>query len=101
MNKLLIALLTTLSIASSNADAHCCWRGGYYHGGGVGWVAPALVGGVIGYELARPNVVVEQPVYVQPVVPAVPQPLVPPVGYHYLNVQDPACNCSKTVLVPN
>jgi hypothetical protein len=44
------------------------YRGGYYGGGN--WVAPALIGGVIGYELSRPRyyeppVVVQQPVIVQ------------------------------------
>lgn len=40
------------------------YRGGYYHGGG--WVAPALIGGIVGYELAQPRAVyVNPPVYYQ------------------------------------
>ena len=48
---------------------------GYYPG--YGWVAPTVIGGVIGYEIARnqtpPPVIVQQPVIVQsvPVAPTV------------------------------
>lgn len=101
MKKLIISLALLSAFASAEA---CCYRGYYHHGGyygpGVGWVAPALVGGVIGYELARPNtVVVEQPpvVYVQP--QSVVQP--PPVGYHWQQMIDPQTNTTKIVLVPN
>jgi hypothetical protein len=57
-------------------------HGGYYRSGnGFNWVAPAVIGGVIGYELSRPRyyeppVVVQQPVIVQqqPVYSVTPQP---------------------------
>jgi hypothetical protein len=57
-------------------------HGGHYRGGyGYNWVAPAIIGGVIGYELNRPRyyetpVVVQQPVIVQqqPVYSVTPQP---------------------------
>ena len=67
MKKLLAAL--TLVAVSSTASAHG-WEGGhYYHGGGGGWgwVAPAVIGGVVVYEATRP------PVYVQPAPPVVVQ----------------------------
>jgi len=100
-------LLLTLILASlATASQACCYRGYYHHGGyygpGVGWVAPALVGGVIGYELARPNtVVVEQPpvVYVQPQTQPILQQ--PPVGYHWQQMIDPQTNTQRIVLVPN
>jgi len=40
---------------------------GYYPGYNYGWVAPTIIGGMIGYEMARnyPPVVVQQPVIVQ------------------------------------
>lgn len=67
MKKILLSVLL-LGLFSTTANAD--WHGGYhgYRGGyGSGWVAPALIGGVIGYELSRPQtVVVQQPVYVQP-----------------------------------
>lgn len=58
---------------SAHADGfrHHGYHGGYYRNN---WVAPAIIGGVIGYELSRPRyepyyyppVVVQQPpVYVQ------------------------------------
>jgi len=106
-----ILALSALFAYSPGAQAHegfryhggCCYRGGGY---GMGWVAPALVGGVIGYELSRPNtVVIEQPpVYVQqPSVVYVNPPgtLPPPAGYHYAQMIDPKTNQYTIVLVPN
>jgi hypothetical protein len=109
MKKIILAL--TLLSAITTADA-CCYRGPYMHGGPVGccvsgWIAPALVGGVIGYELARPNtVVVEQPglVYTQPPVVVQPAPVMvqqPPAGYHWQQIIDPVTNTQKMALVPN
>ena len=102
MKKLLLALLllTVIGTATAHDGFHyrggCCYRGGY----GVGWVAPALLGGVIGYEIAQPRtVVVEQPpVYVQQ-----PQPYVqaPPPGYHWQEMVDPQTGIRKIVAVPN
>ena len=66
------------------------------------WIAPAIIGGVIGYELSRPHYtpasvyVAPQPVYVQPLA----QPLVPN-GYHQEQILDANCNCYRLVLVPN
>jgi hypothetical protein len=81
------------------------WRhgGGHYvYRDGMGWVVPAIVGGVIGYELNRPRqpeVVVIQP---QPVYPAPVQvPPAPPYGYHWEAILDASCNCYRTVLIPN
>jgi len=106
MKKLLLTIGLSLGlVVTASAQAHE-WHGGYhgyYHGGCYGcgnWVAPAIIGGVIGYELSRPNtVVVEQPsvVYTQPQV--VVQP--PPAGYHWQEMIDPQTNTKKIVLVPN
>ena len=102
MKKIVFALSLLALVGSASAHegfyhrGGCCYRGGY----GLGWVAPAVVGGVIGYELSRPNTVyVEpQPVIVQPPVSVVQQP---PVGYHWQEMIDPATNTKKIVLVPN
>ena len=107
MKKLFLAL-SLLAIAGL-ASAQWHHHGGYYRGGcygcGGSWVAPALIGGVIGYELSRPStVVVEQPpivvqqpsvIYTQPTVQA------PPAGYHWQQMIDPQTNTAKIVLVPN
>lgn len=65
---------------------------------GNDWVAPLILGGVIGYELNRPRYEVAPPVIVQQ--PQVVLPA-PPYGYHYTQMINPACNCYQYVLVPN
>jgi len=109
MKKSILALSLLALVGSATAQAHegFHYRGGYRGGCyGCGWVAPALIGGVIGYELSRPStVVVEQPpVYVQqPSVVYVNPPgtLPPPAGYHYAQMIDPKTNQYTIVLVPN
>jgi len=79
MKKLLLALSMLAVVGTANAQWH---HHGHYRGGhGGNWVAPAIIGGVIGYELSRPRyyeppVVVQQPVIVQqqPVYSVTPQP---------------------------
>jgi len=105
MKKLIAVLLLATSTLASAHDGRG-FRGGYYggyhHGSGIGWVAPAVIGGVIGYELARPEtVVVEQQ---QPsVIVQQPQTVVqaPPVGYHWQEMVDPQTGVRKIVAVPN
>ena len=104
MKKILItlSLLTTLSLANAHEGfRHYGYRGpccGY----GGSWVTPALIGGVIGYEIARPRqpdvvVVQPQPVYPPPAAPYWPQP----ADYHWEAILDANCNCYRTVLVHN
>ena len=53
MSKLLAVLLLSVSIG---AQAHDGFRGGYgggYHHGSGNWIAPAIIGGIVGYELNR------------------------------------------------
>lgn len=69
MKKLLaFGLIAISTIASAQHHHH---HGYWRHGGGSNWywVAPTVIGGVIGYEIARnqqPVVVQQQPVIVQP-----------------------------------
>ena len=101
MKKVLIALFGLLLTAACSANPP--HRGGHYYGGhnhgGGNWIAPLVVGGIIGYAIAeRPQspVIVERPVY--PTVPVYPAP---PYGYHYEQILDASCNCYKYVLIPN
>ena len=68
MKKLLAVLLLTVS-ASAMAQHHHGHHGHWRHGGGNNWVwvAPALIGGIIGYEVSRnqPPVVQQAPVIIQ------------------------------------
>ena len=91
MKKVLIAGLIAVG-AMGSAQAH-----GYHHGGGFGWVGPAIIGGVIGYEMARPPVVYApqpQVIYQQQTYPqAYPQPeyRTPPV--YSPQYQPPSVSC--------
>ena len=64
MKKLIALVLITLS-ATAMAQHHHHRHGGW---GYNGWIAPVIVSGVIGYEIARRQqpVIVQQPVVVQP-----------------------------------
>lgn len=84
------------------------YRGGYSHHGGA-WVAPLVVGGVLGYALSRPQPVVYQtsPVVVtrtvveQPVVtaPSYPAPITTSGHYEERWVYFDDCQCQRKVLV--
>ena len=62
----LILLAGSLSAVAQPGFRHYHHHG-YYPGPNYGWVAPTIIGGMIGYEMARnyPTVVVQQPVIVQ------------------------------------
>ena len=67
-------------------------RHGYYNP--YGWVAPLVIGGVVGYVITRPQpVVIQQP-------PNIYQPQAP-YGYHYESILDANCNCYRLVLIQN
>lgn len=98
MKKIIAILLLAMS---TSTFAHGYYRSYGYHND---WVAPAIIGGVVGYSLARPYYV--QPTYVQPVyvqqqpnVVYVQQPA--PLNYHQESILDANCNCYRTVWVPN
>ena len=68
MKKVLASLLIAGSIATpAMADGH--HGGGYYHTNGS-WVAPALIGGILGYSLSQPRYN-PPPVYVYPQQPQI------------------------------
>jgi hypothetical protein len=77
MKKLLAILLLTASVSAMAQHGYGFRPHGYY-GGGWGWVAPTVVGGVVGYEIARS----QQPVIIQqqqqPVIIQQPQQLCSP-----------------------
>jgi hypothetical protein len=92
MKKLAFALLVLTATAANAQHIHNHYYGGYRSG----WVGPAIVGGVIGYNMNHHDTVIVQQ---QPTV--IVQPQVAPQGYHYVTVMDPMCNCYKQALVPN
>ena len=116
---IIAAILLCLTANSAYADGHWGgWHGGGWHGGGwrgegwrgegwrggwggegIGWVAPALLGGMLGYALAQPQpiYVQPQPVYIQPPQEAYYGPPPQPV-YRQVIEYNPACNCNVQVL---
>lgn len=63
MKSKILGIVVLLMVGSASAHWHgyggCCYRS---YGG---WVGPAIIGGAIGYELARQPVIIQQPVIVQ------------------------------------
>ena len=96
MNKLLRVLLAaSLITISATSQAHRGWDRPYWGHNHYGWVAPLVIGGAVGYAVARPQtVVIQQPpnTYYQPQAP---------YGYHYENILDANCQCYRVVLVQN
>jgi len=98
MKRLLPIILMILLVALTSS-AHAQYPNhNHRHYGGLryGWVAPAVIGGIVTYELTRPAPVIvqQQPVIVQQYPPT-------PYGYHYENILDANCNCYRLVLVQN
>lgn len=89
---LLILALITCSTAFAHGP-HGYWR--HDGGGGWNWVAPAVIGGVIGYEIARPPVYVPPPVVVQPPLVIQQQPQV------VVQQPVPGQNCSPWTQIQN
>ena len=100
MNKLLqtltlVSLISVSGASQANPGYHYPHRNhGYYNP--YGWVAPLVIGGVVGYVITRPQPVVIQ----QQPQPSIYQPQVP-YGYRYENILDANCNCYRLVLVSN
>ena len=105
MKKILVALL--LALTASSAFAHggggYGYRGGYrggYHEHWGRFVGPAVIGGIIGYELHHDRPYRRDPVVIYRESPMYMGQSVP-YGYHYESILDGRCNCYRSVLVPN
>jgi hypothetical protein len=100
MRKLLAMLSLTVVASCTYAPAFAQHH--HYHGGShVGWVGPAIVGGIVGYAIA-PRPAPAQPIIVQPPV-VVQQPPVyvnPPVVVQpQANVYQPQQYCESPAVV--
>mgnify|MGYP003336495952 CR=1 FL=1 len=96
MNKVITLVFASMLLIANSSQANPNHWSHSRHHAGPGWIAPIVIGGVLGYALAQPRVVVASP----PPVYYPPAP-VPPYGYHYETIVDAGCNCYRTVLVPN
>lgn len=92
---LFLVLMATLNISLANPSHHM--RPGHHHHARTEWIGPLVIGGVLGYALSQPKVIVASPppVYYPNTYPPVPY------GYHYEQIVDANCNCYRWVLVPN
>lgn len=102
--KKLIAILTLCLSTTAFADGYHHHGGGHYHhSNGGDWIAPAIIGGVIGYGIGRnsyptPNVYSYPYPAPYPVYPNPPVVYQEPV-YQYTWIYDDWCRCNKRVLV--
>jgi len=100
MKKILLSLTLLAAAGSALADG----RHGYWGGSGR-WVAPALIGGVIGYELGRPRYVYDAPPVIiqQPVIVQQPQVIYqqPQVIYQQAPVQQKKVCRTDYIIVDN
>jgi hypothetical protein len=97
MKKILFVLLLASTSAFAQHDYYRHEHHGYWQRGGVNgwtWMAPTIIGGVIGYEIARS----QQPVVVQPptvlVSPPPPQPV--QVCSPWTEIQNPDGTVTRT-----
>lgn len=94
MTRFKTIILASLILLSSASQANPRHHHGYHNRSD--WLAPIVIGSVVGYVLTRPQpqtVIVQNPPNIQP------QPV--PYGYHYETILDANCNCYRLVLVQN
>ena len=96
MNKVITLVFASMLLIANSSQANPNHWNHSHRRGRPNWIAPIVIGGVLGYALAQPRVVVASPPPVY--YPPVPQA---PYGYHYETIVDAGCNCYRTVLVPN
>ncbi len=100
MKKLLLAIPFIFVANLAHADGH--GHGGWHRGGWGGgyWLAPALIGGLIGYELSRPRTVYVEPAPRREIVVSEPMYSSPPLEpvYKEYDEYDSRCDCYVRVL---
>ena len=100
MKRILALVLILSSISAVAQPGFRYHHHGYYPGYNYGWVAPTIIGGVIGYEMARN----QQPVIVQPPVVVQQYPVSPATVYYgqtqnctvWTEVQNPDGTITRT-----
>jgi hypothetical protein len=93
-NAIASVMLFLAATGTAQADYYHQRQHGPHRGGpGYNWVAPLVIGGVVGYALTRPAAP-PPPVVVAP-------PYNAPYGFHWETIVDAGCNCYRTVLVQN
>jgi hypothetical protein len=99
MKRLLAILVIGATLAVSAQAQHRFGHHRHYGAGWGGWVAPLIIGGVVGAAVANNRAEAQAPpVIVQPTHVIVNLPPAP-FGFHYEQMLDGRCNCYKWVLV--
>lgn len=110
MRRALALILLAFTFTATPVLAHGPYRppppAHHHHGR---WVAPLIIGGMVGYTLSRPNYVYAAPPPTYYAVPPTayypsPEPVptwAPPAGYHYEQRLDAGCNCWRWFIVSN
>lgn len=99
MRKLIAAVLLTIATIVPAHAQHGHHHHG--HGGGGNWVAPLVIGGIVGAVIANQN----RPVYVTPPPPVIyyPGQVYPDYTYRpmyrMVDVYIPECGCTRSVQV--
>lgn len=91
MKKFIFTLLL-ISCGTVNAGPWHHYGHRPHHHGHSHWVAPLILGGVLGAVIV--NQTQPQPQVVQQLPP-------PPYGYNYIQIYDYNCNCYKWALTPS
>lgn len=91
MKKIVFMILLTLNGFAFAGHGHHGNRSYYHNHNHNRWVAPFIVGGVLGAVIV--NQVQSQPQVIQHMPP-------PPYGYAYIQIYDYYCNCYKLALTP-
>ena len=100
MNKVITLVFASMLLIASSSQANPMHhRTHSHHHGAPNWIAPIVIGGVLGYALAQPRQVIVQPPAPVAVYPNTYPPV--PYGYHYEQIVNAGCNCYRWVLVPN
>lgn len=96
MKKIILVLSLFLATTASAQHYHHRHQPTYVYGGGNGWgwVAPIVIGGAIGYSMARPSQVEQPTIMVQPS----NQIIINGIVYQKQLMYFDDCKCYKEVL---
>ena len=101
MRKTLVLATALLMSGCATAQHHHGGHHGHRAYYGAEWAIPAIIGGALLYEATRPReVIVPQPIYIQPSVPSSAVVNIDGRLYVRKSLYDNSCQCYRSALVP-